>query len=137
MRKQSDKNRFLEKLATHPVVSVVCRNTSISKATIYRWLEKDEDFSKKFDKAMSQGRDSMNDVAESVLLSLIKDKNIRATEYWLTNNHDKYYRPKRPKDYYHEYLGVADVSYAIVPVRKYDANLKEIPPTSENPPNQS
>ena len=137
MRNQSDKNRFLEKLATTPIVSAVCRNTSISKATIYRWLEKDEKFKEKFEKAMLQGRGSMNDLAESVLISLIKDKNIRATEYWLTNNHDTYYRPKKPQDYYHRYLGVSEINYAIVPVKKYDANWNEVPPTSESPPSPS
>ena len=79
----------------------------------------------------------MNDLAESVLVSLIKDKNIRATEYWLTNNHDTYYRPNKPQDYYHRYRGVADVNYEVVPALKYDANLNLIPPTSESPPNPS
>lgn len=118
MRKESDKNKFLEKLSTHPVVSVVCRNTGISKATIYRWLEKDKTFQKKFDKAMTQGRDSMNDIAESVLISMVKDKNIRATEYWLTNNHDRYYRPKKAITHEHKYLGVANIHYEVVKQEK-------------------
>lgn len=137
MRNQSDKNKFLEKLSTTPIVSVVCRQTSISKATIYRWIEKDEKFKEKFEKAVLRGRDSMNDLAESVLISLIKDKNIRATEYWLTNNHGTYYRPKKPQDYYHRYRGVADINYEVVPALKYDTNLKVIPPISENPPSPS
>lgn len=125
MRNQSDKNKFLEKLSTHPVVSVVCRNTGISKATVYRWIEKDVTFKEKFDKAMTQGRESMNDVAESVLLSLVKDKNIRAVEYWLTNNHDRYYRPKKAIAVDTRYGGIVSINYTVVdmPPEKVDQKL--------------
>ena len=123
MRNQSDKNKFLEKLSTHPVVSVVCRNTGISKATV--WIEKDVTFKEKFDKAMTQGRESINDVAESVLLSLVKDKNIRAVEYWLTNNHDRYYRPKKAIAVDTRYGGIVSINYTVVdmPPEKVDQKL--------------
>jgi hypothetical protein len=137
MRNQHDKKRFLEKLSTTPIVSVVCRNTNINKATIYRWLQKDEVFAKQYDNALKEGRNTVNDLAESQTISAIKSGEKWAVQFWLINNHETYYRPKKAQDYHHEYLGVAKIIYESVPDRKYDANLNEIPPTSESPPSPS
>ena len=139
MRSQHDKKRFLEKLSTTPVVSVVCRNTNINKATIYRWLQKDKNFAKKYEDALETGRSTVGDLAESQMISAIKVGEKWAIQFWLINNDKRYYRPKKAQDYHHEYLGVAAINYVLVPNKKYkfDSEGNIVTPTSENPPSPS
>ena len=87
-----DKNKklIIEKLKTLPVVQVVCQKTSISRATYYRWRKEDKDFALKTDESLLNGRLFINDMAESQLLSQIKDQNMTAIIFWLKHNHHVY-----------------------------------------------
>src|SRR5579864_8633726 len=94
----NDKDRFLEELREIPIVSVVCKRVAISKASIYRWINEDKDFREKFDEALSLGRESITDLAEGQLISLIKRSSLPAIKMWLESNENRYYRPKKAKD---------------------------------------
>tara|TARA_B100002051_G_scaffold271450_1_gene306212 strand:+ start:13595 stop:13843 length:249 start_codon:yes stop_codon:yes gene_type:complete len=48
------------------------------------------------DTALSCGTQSVNDLAESKLISHINNGNLRAIQYWLDNNKKTYIKP-RPK----------------------------------------
>jgi ACT domain-containing protein len=71
-----DKQKLLDNLKQVPIVSVACQKTGISRASYYRWKSKDKNFSKEADKALSEGKQLINDLAESQLINAIKDQNM-------------------------------------------------------------
>ncbi len=89
-RINKNKGLIIEKLKTLPVVQVVCQKTGISRATYYRWRKEDKDFALKTDESLLNGRLFINDMAESQLLSQIKDQNMTAIIFWLKHNHPVY-----------------------------------------------
>lgn len=86
----TNKKAVIEKLKQLPIVQVVCEKTGISRATYYRWHNDDLKFAKLTDTALHEGRQLINDVAESQLLSAIKDNNMTAIIFWLKYNHPAY-----------------------------------------------
>jgi len=89
-RQNSQKADLLEKLKETPVVEVVCRKTGIARATYYRWRVNDEKFAKEADLALQAGSALINDMAESQLLTAIKDQNMTAIIFWLKHHHPAY-----------------------------------------------
>lgn len=81
---------FIESLRTTPIIQTVCKHTGISRTTYYRWMEKDPKFAKTSQEALLEGRSLINDLAESQLISSIKDKRMPAISYWLSHNHPNY-----------------------------------------------
>jgi hypothetical protein len=113
MKNHDDKEKFLQELVEIPLISVVCRRVGICKATIYRWKEKDKRFAKKLEKALKQGRSSVNDLAEGHIISLIKKGDFRASKLWLENNHKEYVKP-RPRGFFEPiHHGVEKIIYEI------------------------
>lgn len=89
-KKNKVKNSFLEELKKIPIVQVACERTGISRNSIYRWKREDKDFSKLMDEALSEGEDLVNDMSESQLLTLIKEKNFSAIRFWLNHRNPKF-----------------------------------------------
>ena len=90
MKKNKTQNQFLEELTKVPIVQVACEKTGLSRNTVYRWRKEDKVFEKKMDEAMKAGVAFVNDMSESQLLSLIKDKNYPAIAFWLRHRNDNY-----------------------------------------------
>lgn len=88
--KDNLKSDFLELLGETPIVSAVCKKLNISRQTIYRWRKEDRDFKLSFDKAISYGRDNINDLAESKIIESIKNGNPQMIKFWLQNNKYNY-----------------------------------------------
>jgi len=80
----------IESLRTTPIVQVACQKAGISRATYYRWRTGDKEFRKKVDQAIKYGIYFINDLAESQMISLIKDRNPTMIIYWLNNHHHGY-----------------------------------------------
>lgn len=89
-RQSIQKKELLEKLKETPVVEVACRKIGIARATYYRWRLIDEKFAEEADTALSEGSSLVNDMAESQLLSAIKDQNMTAIIFWLKHHHEAY-----------------------------------------------
>ncbi len=89
-RISEDKQRILENLKKVPIVSVACQKSGVSRSSFYRWKSKDRLFSKQANEALKEGKQLINDMAESQLVSAIKDQNMTAIIYWLRNNHSGY-----------------------------------------------
>lgn len=89
-RQNALKKELIEKLRETPVVEVVCRKVGIARATYYRWRLSDNRFSKEADLALGEGSALINDMAESQLLSAIKDQNMTAIIFWLKHHHQAY-----------------------------------------------
>jgi hypothetical protein len=62
----------------------------LPRATYYRWRKEDEDFATACDDAIATSSDLINDMAESQLISAIKEKNLTAIMYWLRHHHPAY-----------------------------------------------
>jgi len=89
-RIENNKQNIFEKLKQVPIVQVACQKIGIGRATYYRWRKKDKQFAQKADKAIQEGRLFINDMAESQLISAIKEQNMTAIIWWLRNNHPGY-----------------------------------------------
>ena len=90
MKKIKLQNQFFEELKKVPIVQVACEKTGLSRNSIYRWKKDDKSFSVKMDQAMSVGVAFVNDMSESQLLTMIKEKNWSAISFWLKHRNDNY-----------------------------------------------
>lgn len=89
-RTQQNRQLIIDQLQKTPIVQICCEKVGVSRSTYYRWREEDKSFAKRADQALADGIALMNDVAESQLLSAIRDKNISAIFYWLNHRHSAY-----------------------------------------------
>lgn len=90
MKKNKLQDKFFEELKTIPIIQVACEKTGVSRNSVYRWKKEDKSFSKKMDQAMSDGVAFVNDMSESQLLTMIKEKNWSAISFWLKHRNDNY-----------------------------------------------
>lgn len=90
MKKNKFQEQFLLELTKVPIVQVACEKAGLSRNTIYRWRKEDEGFEKKMDQALADGVALVNDMSESQLLTLIKEKNFPAVRFWLNKRHPAY-----------------------------------------------
>jgi hypothetical protein len=90
MKKNKYQDQFLEELARIPIVQVACEKTGLSRNSVYRWRKEDATFSKQMNEALAEGVALVNDMSESQLLNLIKEKNWQAISFWLKHRNDNY-----------------------------------------------
>jgi len=97
MKKPSTKRRqtveqkvLLEQLRKVPIVQIACERANIGRTTYYRWCREDLKFKKESEEAMNEGEEMINDLSESQLITLIKEKNFSAVQLWLRQHHPKY-----------------------------------------------
>lgn len=90
MKKNKKQGEFLEQLRKIPIVQVACEKTGISRNSVYRWRNEDEKFKKDFDEALAEGEALINDMSESQLLTLIKEKNWSAISFWLKHRNPRF-----------------------------------------------
>jgi ACT domain-containing protein len=90
MKKSKFQEQFLLELTKVPIVQVACEKTDLSRNTVYRWRKEDISFAKKMDRALADGVALVNDMGESQLLTLIKEKNFPAVRFWLNKRHPAY-----------------------------------------------
>lgn len=89
-RQNKEKIHVIQELKKTPIVQVACERAYISRATYYRWRNEDVNFASQADEALFEGCLLVNDLAESKLMSAIKDKNLTAIIFWLKHHHAKY-----------------------------------------------
>jgi len=70
------KQLLLDQLRKTPIVQIAAEKIGVGRATYYRWRKEDKKFLKDSDQAIFEGNLLINDMAESQLISAIKDKNI-------------------------------------------------------------
>lgn len=92
MLKKSDKLKeaLLEQLKKTPIIQIACEKLNISRMSFYRWKQEDKEFAKKIDEALLDGQLLVNDLAESQLISAVKDRNMHAIMAWLKHHHPAY-----------------------------------------------
>lgn len=89
-RQITKRTALLQELLKTPVVQVACQKIGIARATYYRWRKENPAFSQEADTALEEGSAFINDIAESQLLSAIKDQNMTAIIFWLKHHHKTY-----------------------------------------------
>lgn len=90
MKTDKNKQLLIEQLRKTPIIQIACEKTGIGRATFYRWKKDDENFSNQVYEALLDGNELVNDMAESQLMSAIRDKNLTAIIFWLKNHHQSY-----------------------------------------------
>ena len=73
------KAKFVELLQEYPVIEAICKKIGVSRATYYRWRDDDISFRNMSDEAFAQGRGSINDLAESVVMESFFITNVSIT----------------------------------------------------------
>lgn len=89
-RIKSEQDLLLEQLKKTPIVQIACEKIGVGRSTYYRWRDEDKEFSKHADEALQEGSLLVNDMAESQLLSAVRDKNMTAIIFWLKHHHKTY-----------------------------------------------
>lgn len=90
LKTEANKRAVIEQLRKSGIVQISCEKTGVGRATYYRWRKDDQEFADTCDQALSEGSSLINDMAESQLLSAIRDKNLTAIIFWLKHHHKTY-----------------------------------------------
>jgi len=90
MKKTKIKDLFLEELRKVPIVQVACEKSGLSRNSVYRWRKEDKQFEKEMEKALAEGEALVNDLTESQLFNLIKEKSWPAISFWLKHRNSKF-----------------------------------------------
>jgi len=90
MKKNKIKDIFLDNLRKVPIVQVACEKSAISRNSVYRWRNEDKKFRSEMDSALLEGEALVNDMSESQLLSLIREKSWNAISFWLRHRNPKF-----------------------------------------------
>lgn len=80
---------FLEQLTKLPIISIAAEKAGVARRTIYYWRENAE-FAKKMDAAIEEGEALLNDLGESQLVSLMRDRSWPAISFWLRHRNPKF-----------------------------------------------
>jgi len=89
-RISKNKQLLLEQFKKNPIIEISCQKISIGRATYYRWRKDDIKFAAQADEALLDARQKINEMAESQLISAMKDGNMTALIFWLKNNDKRY-----------------------------------------------
>ena len=89
-RQDVEKLKLIEALKKSAIVQLACQQAGIGRATYYRWRKEDEAFAKGCDEAIAQGVGLISDLAESKLITAIKEQNYSAIAFWLRHRHPAY-----------------------------------------------
>lgn len=90
MKKNKYQDQFLDELKKVPIVQVACEKTGLSRNSVYRWRKEDKAFAKKMDDSLAEGVAFVNDMSESQLMTLIKEKSYSAISFWLRHRNNNY-----------------------------------------------
>ncbi len=90
MKKNKVKDAFLEHLRKVPIIQVACEKVGVSRNSVYRWKNEDVEFRKAMETALEEGEELINDMSESQLISMIRDKNWNAISFWLRKRSPKF-----------------------------------------------
>lgn len=89
-RQDKNKELLIEQLKKTPIIQLACEKFNIARSTFYRWKQTDKQFAQKIDQAILDGSHMVNDMAESQLLTAIRDGNLTAIIFWLKHHHQNY-----------------------------------------------
>lgn len=139
VRQKKEKQALLTILKEMPIIEVACKKTGIGRATYYRWRKEDKNFLRQCEDAVGQGTEFINDMSESQMITLIKEKKMPAIAMWLRHHHKRYGSKAQPyvpiatsvdlSDEEQELVlkALALASGTIIPKNNYDGNVASAP----------
>jgi len=81
------KEQFIELYRqTKGFISDICRALNISRATYYKWLDKDEQFAL----AIADAESEVNDEMKQILIDKAGSGDLGAVIFWLKNKHPEF-----------------------------------------------
>lgn len=89
-RQNTIRQALIAQLERTPIIELACDKVGVSRTTFYRWIHSSKEFTKAVEKSMTTGREFINDLAESQVISLIKQGEIKAIRLWLAHNSNRY-----------------------------------------------
>lgn len=84
------KQAIVDQLKEMPIITVACRKSGVGRATYYRWKSEDPQFAIAINSALKEGIDLINDLSESQIIQLIKERKLPAISLWLKHNNPRY-----------------------------------------------
>ena len=90
IRQDKLRQALLEQLRRFPIREVAYEKVGISRMTCGRWRKSSKKFAEEIDAAMNEGREFINDLAESQVITLIRQGEIKAVRLWLQHNNSRY-----------------------------------------------
>lgn len=90
-RQKMQRELLLLELKKNSVMTVACQKSGVPRSTVYRWMKEDLEFMVAVEEASSEGREVINDMAESVIIKKIREESLPASKYWLSHNHNRYH----------------------------------------------
>lgn len=84
------KLKLVQHLRDIPIATYACQRVGVPKATYYKWRKTDEVFLKASNEAIATGKLTLNDIAKSQLVKLIKEGDYRSISFWLKHNDDDF-----------------------------------------------
>jgi len=90
MKKDRTKTLFLDQIRKIPIIQVACEKVGVARSSVYRWRDEDEEFRKILEEALAEGEALINEMSESQLISLIREKNWQAISFWLRKRSPKF-----------------------------------------------
>ncbi|MDP2668489.1 MAG: phBC6A51 family helix-turn-helix protein [bacterium] len=89
-RQEEMKKTLIAALREMPIVQIACKKAGVGRATYYRWKNEDAAFLKESNEAIREGVELINDMSESQVIQLIREKKMPAISLWLKNNNPRY-----------------------------------------------
>ena len=89
-RQQEMKELLITQLKKTPIIQVACEKIGLARSTYYRWCKDDQDFDFEANQALNRGKQLVNDMAESQLISAIRNQHMTAIIFWLKHHHKDY-----------------------------------------------
>ena len=89
-RQKKIREGLLAILRKMPIIEIAVKKAGISRDTYYRWRKEDKEFFEESEDAVSEGIEYINDMSESQLVTLIKEKKMPAIALWLRHNNPRY-----------------------------------------------
>jgi transposase-like protein len=90
IRTGRNQKQIEEQLSRTPIVEVACQKVGIGRNSYYRWRRQNKKFALACDKAIEEGCQFINDLAESQLITAMKNNNLTAVMYWLNHRSPTY-----------------------------------------------
>lgn len=90
IKKTKIQTELIDQLKKTPVIEIACQKVGIGRNSYYRWRREGKKFALVCDKAIEDGCAFINDLAESQLISAMKNNNLTAVMYWLNHRHSIY-----------------------------------------------
>lgn len=96
MKKYRYEKKFIAAMEKFSTISAACEKTGLSRQSVYRWMDEDEDFRKRVEDARQRGIQALCDLAEVRLAANVNSGSQRAIEYYLRTHRKEYYWPRKP-----------------------------------------